>query len=407
MWPPLSFAGAQIHYESASPEDPTYERSEWGAHTDLLDFTPGTSDEFGDANLGTGKEWSDPYGTTRLRVLDDDGWTLTVSVNEPHCASFSVSGVELASGPVDGSISVSAPQSCSWSAVSTAAWLAITGNPAGSGNGTIKYHADPNPSSFSRRTVIAAGGTGVRVSQFAKNQPPNGASAQTGRDTGPTAVYHFSWSDPNGHEDLAVLRVRIGESSDGCNIEYATATKVASLPGGTTSTRFVPNGSLTTVLENSACAVDRFDPVSIVDRTTLGTTAHLIFKSLLVGTQAVYLSARDRQGADSPWTKQGSFLVTPDRPARISLSPNKGSGWGKQEFSLSVSDPDGAEDVRQFTLRFIRAQPQRECQILLWRYSNLPDFVKWLVSITDTGGTSDDGARAASLQPRHRAESAS
>ncbi|MCI0447133.1 hypothetical protein L0152_28490, partial [bacterium] len=49
-----------------------------------------------------------------------------------------------------GSVTVTAPDGCDWTAVSNDTWITITGGSSGNGNGTVDYSVDPNPDAAQR-----------------------------------------------------------------------------------------------------------------------------------------------------------------------------------------------------------------------------------------------------------------
>jgi hypothetical protein len=64
-----------------------------------------------------------------------------------------------------GSIAVSAPTECSWSAVSDAPWLRITSGATGSGNGAVNYQVEPNTTPFERRAAVEIAGLTFTLTQ--------------------------------------------------------------------------------------------------------------------------------------------------------------------------------------------------------------------------------------------------
>jgi hypothetical protein len=70
------------------------------------------------------------------------GKTFTVNQAGVVTCTFSISPTK-ASYPVGGgpgSITVTAPQGCAWTAVSNASWITVTSAGSGSGNGTVTYN---------------------------------------------------------------------------------------------------------------------------------------------------------------------------------------------------------------------------------------------------------------------------
>ncbi|MGH7898039.1 MAG: BACON domain-containing protein [Candidatus Binatia bacterium] len=69
-----------------------------------------------------------------------------------------------------GSASVETQARCSWSATSSASWLAVTSGSAATGNGIVRYSASTNPTRASRSAVITAGGKQINVTQAKKRK---------------------------------------------------------------------------------------------------------------------------------------------------------------------------------------------------------------------------------------------
>lgn len=79
------------------------------------------------------------------------------SIN-PLGASYSSSGAE-------GSLNVTAPNGCGWTATSNAAWIAITSAGAGSGNDAVNYVVRDNMTANSRTGTISVAGKTFTVAQ--------------------------------------------------------------------------------------------------------------------------------------------------------------------------------------------------------------------------------------------------
>ena len=87
------------------------------------------------------------------------GQSFTVSEAGISCSySINPSSASLPQGGGNGSVTVTAPANCVWTANSNAGWLAITGGASGSGNGTVSYSASANASTsgISGSLTIAA-----------------------------------------------------------------------------------------------------------------------------------------------------------------------------------------------------------------------------------------------------------
>lgn len=95
------------------------------------------------------------------------GGTIRVIIEGPPVCSYTLSGA-LTSIPGtggSGSFQVFAPAGCTWTAVSPASWITVTGGGSGSGNGTVSFSLSPNPTGFLRFGVFLVGGRSFRVDQ--------------------------------------------------------------------------------------------------------------------------------------------------------------------------------------------------------------------------------------------------
>ena len=85
-------------------------------------------------------------------------------VGVSSCTSFTISPTNntFVSSGGTGSVSVTAPDGCSWSATSNASWITITSGSSGSGNGTVSYSVSVNTSTSTRTgSVTIAGNTSI------------------------------------------------------------------------------------------------------------------------------------------------------------------------------------------------------------------------------------------------------
>ena len=84
----------------------------------------------------------------------------------PLCAyTIAPASSSVAADGGSGSVTVTAPASCTWSAVSSAAWLSITGGSSGTGAGTVSYTVAANPATDARSASLAVAGQTHAVSQ--------------------------------------------------------------------------------------------------------------------------------------------------------------------------------------------------------------------------------------------------
>ena len=101
--------------------------------------------------------------------------------SDPACATtvacYLVSPVstELAANNSNGSFNVAASNGCAWSATSSASWIALVGNTAGAGNGTVIYSVSANTSGLSRSGAVTVGNQTFTITQSGTAPPPVGS----------------------------------------------------------------------------------------------------------------------------------------------------------------------------------------------------------------------------------------
>jgi hypothetical protein len=83
----------------------------------------------------------------------------------PCTYTISPTTIALTSAGGTGSVTVTAPGGCAWTASESASWLSITGGASGSGNGTVAYSATANASSSAQNTTMTVAGQAVAVTE--------------------------------------------------------------------------------------------------------------------------------------------------------------------------------------------------------------------------------------------------
>ncbi len=141
------FQGALIHYEDALIE-PT--------RSNLLDFTPSSiPNNFRDPTLTPGNFWSDPDSLLRIAVTGANSSGVSVNVTyAAACATLGASSTSFTELGGSGTITVTAPSDCSWTASSAFSWLTLTGATFGQGDGTVTFTVAPNGASDQRNGYI-------------------------------------------------------------------------------------------------------------------------------------------------------------------------------------------------------------------------------------------------------------
>ena len=97
-----------------------------------------------------------------IQVTDSSGATaaraFTLSVTGAGCASsLGLSGQAFGAAGGSGSVSVTAPSGCQWTASSQLSWVAISGGASGTGNGTVSFLVAANTGAVRSGSIAIAG----------------------------------------------------------------------------------------------------------------------------------------------------------------------------------------------------------------------------------------------------------
>jgi hypothetical protein len=84
----------------------------------------------------------------------------------PDCSmSVNPASLSLPGGASTGTVLVTAPDGCSWSAAPGASWVSITSGASGTGDGSVRYSVSANPLTTARSTSITIGGQSIPLTQ--------------------------------------------------------------------------------------------------------------------------------------------------------------------------------------------------------------------------------------------------
>src|ERR1700752_4004324 len=106
----------------------------------------------------------------RVTAIGPGGSTASALSNgfsfQGSCApTLNSTGQSVGAGTATGSVGVTAGTGCTWSAVSNAAWITLTGATSGSGNGSVPYSVAANTSTAARTGTLTVAGQTYTISQ--------------------------------------------------------------------------------------------------------------------------------------------------------------------------------------------------------------------------------------------------
>ena len=311
-------SGAMIHYEDGTNP---------GVTTLLLDMTPTkTGNNFLDGALLPGKTWSDPYSLLSLTVNSVAGSGMSVSTKyDPACATLTAAQTILPAGGGTGTVTVTAPSSCSWTAFSNANWIKFSGSTTGSGNGTVTFSADPNTTQDQRGTYITIQRQSLRLVQQGTTITvlPDATLNPGGLAAGGTKTFSISVIDPMGASDLTSVSYLLSGAGQSCQI-YAPITGGSVYfyllqDDGTYSTPVLAGS--TASVSNSTCTLSAKDSGLKVSGTTFTLSMSLTLSPGASGAYAVRAAAA---GAAHPTVAIPLGTLIVGAYSSLSVSPSTG-----------------------------------------------------------------------------------
>jgi hypothetical protein len=219
------FDGALVYYEDPNLKSP--------ASTYLLTMDPVTPyNAFSHYALRPGLSWSDPYSLLTLSVGTPDGGGLPVTVSyDKPCARIQYSATTFPPGGGSGTITVSAPSYCAWSASSASSWIVFTGNTSGFGNGTVPFSVAANWAPNQQTGYIAVQRQSTRIIARGTVWPVASVSPSFGK--GATGQFQFALDSLNSYPDIPSLNV---------SFSGAPACEITAYPSGKVDVKGDPGG---------------------------------------------------------------------------------------------------------------------------------------------------------------------
>jgi uncharacterized protein (TIGR03437 family) len=285
------------------------------------------------ANTGT---------SSRTGTLTIAGQTFTVTQAAGATCSYAIAptSASVPAGGTTGSVTVTAPSGCTWTATSNASWIAVTSGASGSGNGTVNYTVAASSSANPLTGTLTIAGQTFTVTQAGATCSyaiaPTSASATAGGTTGSVTV-----TAPTGCAWTATSNVSwITVSPASGNGNGVVSYTVAASSGPLARTGTVTIAGQTFTVAQAAAATLNVSPA------TLSFTAQRGGANPAV--QGLQVTASD--ASSIPWTATSSaawLSVSPasgNTPANVSVSVNitglaAGSYTGQVSLASGGSTP--------------------------------------------------------------------
>ncbi len=351
------------------------------------------------AAVAPGSSWTDVFSGLTMSVAQGTGSALNITVSRNNaCVTFSSPTTTVAGGGGTGTVQVSAPASCSWTASTSDSWLTIQSGASGTGDGTVTFAATANTGD-AREGVLVIGGLGVLVSQAPQNGAPVILPLSPSSVTGPSALLNFLIND-NTSSPFSTVTFNITSGSPSqpvCEMAWNEPNGQFLLTnefGFTYST--APDSSYLIDLENGSCAVLIASPgfYGPGEGTDFSFEVEVAWEIPTPGPKTIYLRAQDLFGNDTGWQSVGTWTTTVDQPPAQPVMPNVPGTGLNQLFTIEASDPDGAGDIQSVELD-IGTASQRCSMIYTDTIQDGVEFLNddgtrsgWLINIPATASNS-------------------
>ena len=254
--------------------------------------------------------------------------------------TFALSATQSSVGPTNsfGTITVTGPAGCNWTAVSNASWVVVTAG-AGSGNGVATYVYGANPSESARSATVTIAGQTFTLTQSAaaaphiQVQPANvvvAAGSQFAQFTvtataNPPPTYQWQVSA----DAMTWVNVPAAAPYVGAASPILSITVGASTLGGNRYRVLVTN-SAGAVTSNAALLTVRTLPLVVFDRTALRFGAVTNGGAFVAQTAAQVIRLMQSGNGTVTWT------ATPNQPW-LRVSPASGTGSATLAVSVVAS----------------------------------------------------------------------
>ena len=175
---------------------------------------------------------------TGVVTIAGQAFTLT-QAGIPCTATLSPTGVAVDPAPATGSIAVSIPAGCTWTATDDASWVSITSGASGTGNGTVAYSIGTNPNTTQRTATITVAGQSFGITQAgvvcSTTISPTASSPTSAGGPGTVAVTanagSCAWTSTSTASWIAITGGASGTGSGSVSYNVAANTLTTSRTG--------------------------------------------------------------------------------------------------------------------------------------------------------------------------------
>lgn len=270
--------------------------------------------------------------SSRTGTVSIAGKTFTVNqAAAPAPCSYSLSGgsISISDAASPASVGVNSASGCSWSAVSNAAWITVSGGASGSGNGTVSLSIAANTAQSPRTGTVTVAGNTFTVQQAAAPAPcsyslsTSSTSVSYGAASasiGVSAGSGCSWSATSNAAWITVSGGASGSANGTVSLSIA-ANPAQSARTGTVTIA----GNTFTVQQSAAPAPCSYSLNS--GSSSVGYGANILYVTVSAGSGCAWTAASSAAwiSVSSGATGSGSGTVSLSVEANPTQSPRTGT----------------------------------------------------------------------------------
>ncbi len=243
----------------------------------------------------------------RTGTLTIAGRTFTVTQDGVPCSySLTPTSKTFTSAAGTGSVNITTPSNCTWTAASNATWITITSNSSGSGNATVNYSVTEN-TGYARTGTLTIGGQTLTVSQ-------TGPDCATGTSISPISK-HFGYT---GGSDT----VSVTPPNSTCRWTSTSNVTWITITSGEAGTG---NGQVSYTVAESTEAAPRTGTMTIAGQTfTVTQDTHSHLKVTMTGSGIGSVSPSTGTLSWSSDGKTGTAVYNKDTQVVLTATPAQG-----------------------------------------------------------------------------------
>jgi hypothetical protein len=206
----------------------------------------------------------------------------------------------------NGSVAITAPPSCAWTASTGATWVHLNGVASGQGNGTVPFAIDANPGAIQRNGYLTVQRQSTPMVQ--EGLVMSILSVSPGFGSGMASQFTFQLRDESGFQDISGLSVSFVNSPD-CTVEVTKSNGIELLGDAGSWLGPIPPGAPGQALSNAICSVSSLGSSFSGSGNQLQAVLQMSFSAAFTGAHRITGESWSASGADTGAVPLGTWIV--------------------------------------------------------------------------------------------------